>query len=152
MPCRRARPLDRADSAAPEAEEVGEEDDDEMSSLATCPASPAPSISRLISSALCPGSAARTSSRQPAASHQKATSRRNTISRNEADDCSDGETVGDDGAEGAEEEGGTPAASISRSLRRITRAVSHTISGAPPVAMMCRIALQFRCSPPQKRG
>ena len=136
MSRRRARPASRSDIAAPEAEEV-EEDVDGMSSMGTGPASPVPSISRLISSALCPGSAprsaVRTSSRQPAASHQKATSRRQTISRNAADDCSDCDTVGNDDVDGAEEENGTPPASISRSLRRLTRAVSHTISGAPTV-------------------
>ena len=77
------------------------------------------------------GSALRTTSRRPPASQQRATSRRSASVHNRDDPASDAEAVsGGDGSDAEAEEGGSPVASISRSLRRLTRAVSHTISGA----------------------
>ena len=120
-----------------EEEEEEEEEEDDTSSIATGLASPAQSISQLLGSALrsgsAPRSAARTISRQQAASHLKATTRRKITSQHDDDDASDGEAVGRDDEDDGEEEGGTPVVTISRSLRRLTRAMSHTLSGAPPM-------------------
>ncbi len=91
--------------------------------------------SRMTGSAL-RGSAMRTTSRRPPASQQRATSRRSASVHDGDDVASDGEAAsrGHGSDAEAEEEAGSPIVSVSRSLRRLTRAVSHTISGAHPTS------------------